>query len=82
MPQSDKAPMENVEVLYDDPFGGDMDGYMDQMITRIMTAGFTKPLVSTNAPEVDIRLTIEEIRDISRAAADSFMRHKGLIRLS
>ncbi|KAK6020681.1 phosphoprotein phosphatase 1 domain protein, partial [Ostertagia ostertagi] len=37
--------------------------------------------VSYNAPEVDIRLTIDEIRDISRAAADSFIRHKGLIKL-
>ncbi|VDO43003.1 unnamed protein product [Haemonchus placei] len=76
------ASAENNENLPEGTFGSEMDGYMDQIITRIMTAGYTKPIVSLNAPEVDVRLTVEEIRDISRAAADSFMRQRSLIRLS
>ncbi|XGW22826.1 hypothetical protein V3C99_005223 [Haemonchus contortus] len=82
MSQIHNAPAENNENLPEGSFGSDMDGYLDQIITRIMTAGYTKPIVSLNAPEVDIRLTVEEIRDISRAAADSFMRQRSLIRLS
>lgn len=77
-----KASEYSIEGTSDDPFAGDMNGYMEQMITRIMTAGFTKPTVPSNAPEVDIHISTEEIRDISKAAAESFMKHKGLIKLS
>ncbi|KIH53414.1 phosphoprotein phosphatase 1 domain protein [Ancylostoma duodenale] len=72
---------EKVENNADDGVDSEVEGYMDHMITKIMTARFTKPL-SQNAPEVDARLTIEEIHDVTRVAAESFLKQKSLIRLS
>ncbi|EYB83388.1 hypothetical protein Y032_0336g2880 [Ancylostoma ceylanicum] len=93
---------EKVENNADDGVDSEIESYMDQMITKIMTARFTKPWLSKqlhrfyamqiivelffslshNAPEVDARLTIEEIHDVTRVAAESFLRQKSLIRLS
>ncbi|KAK6730849.1 hypothetical protein RB195_007362 [Necator americanus] len=72
---------ENVESVADDPFGGDIEGYMDQMIMKIMHAHFTKPCFPHSAPEVDARLSFEEIHDVTRVAAESLLKHKSLIRL-
>ncbi|KHJ94163.1 hypothetical protein OESDEN_05913 [Oesophagostomum dentatum] len=77
-----KKTSSSVDNVTEEQVYGDIENYMDQLITKIMTARFTKPCLSHNAPEVDTRLTIQEIHDVTRVAAESFSKQKSLIRLS
>ncbi|CAJ0594897.1 unnamed protein product [Cylicocyclus nassatus] len=72
---------ENVENI-DEDVPSDIENFVEQMIKKIMNARFTKPCLSHNAPEVDTHLTIKEIHVVAKAAAESFLKQKSLIRLS